>query len=167
MQMPYIGITGFMSSNDALCVLETVPANSNRLVMIGVLASLKTRRGIPNKYPNRYPAINKIADIFPKHPSTLNLIPYNAGEYAEVVDYVLLDHSGGHGKPFNPECAHNYLRELKTKNPGIMLGVAGGLSPTTLNLVKPLIREFPNLSIDAESNLRTHTDHMDLACSRL
>lgn len=233
MKMPYIGITGFVSLNDALNVLETVPADSNRLVMVGVLASLKTRQGIPNKYPNRYPAINKIAGIFPKHPLVLNLIHYNTGEketlgdqlvdmmefgganlhgfqlniawpspeilakyrksfpskkivlqigehaltmvnhspkrlaakvteYGGIIDYVLLDPSGGHGKPFEPERAQDYLLALKTQNPETGLGVAGGLSPRTLNLVEPLAKEFPNLSIDAESRLRTQADHMDI-----
>jgi len=45
------------------------------------------------------------------------------------------------------------------------LGVAGGLSPTTLDLVRPLTNEFPDLSIDAEGRLRTPEDHLDLAVS--
>ena len=42
------------------------------------------------------------------------------------------------------------------------LVVAGGLSPTTLHLVQPLIEEFPDVSIDAEGRLRDHEDHLDL-----
>lgn len=236
MRKPYIGITGFMSLSDALHVLNAVPANANRLVMVGVLASLKTMRGIQNKWPNRYPTMDQIAGIFPNHPSALNLIHYNTkeketlgdqlaamtefgganmhgfqlniawpsldvlaeykkaypkkqivlqigghafetvnhspeqlatkvAEYDEVVEYVLLDPSGGYGKPFDPECARDYLLALKAKNIGIGLVVAGGLSPTTLDLVEPLVREFPDLSIDAEGRLRTQEDHLDLAVS--
>lgn len=226
-----------MSLSDALHVLNAIPANANRLVMIGVLASLKTMRGIQNKWPNRYPAMDRIASIFPDHPSALNLIHYNTkeketlgdqlvamtefgganmqgfqlniawpaldvlaeykkaypakqivlqvgghafemvnhspeqlaarvAEYDEVAEYVLLDPSGGYGKPFDPECARDYLLALEAKNFGMRLGVAGGLSPTTLDLVEPLAREFPQLSIDAEGRLRTPEDHLDLNLAR-
>lgn len=236
MRKPYIGITGFMSLGDTLYVLKVVPANTDRMVMVGVLASLKTMRGIQNKWPNRYPTMDKIVGIFPDHPQALNLIHYNTkeketlgdqlvamtgfggvnmhgfqlniawpaldvlaeykkaypakqivlqvgghafgmvghspdqlaarvAEYDEVAEYVLLDPSGGYGKPFDPERARDYLLALEAKNLGMGLGVAGGLSPTTLDLVEPLAREFPDLSIDAEGRLRTQEDHLDLAVS--
>ncbi|MBI1984885.1 MAG: hypothetical protein HYS60_02110 [Candidatus Wildermuthbacteria bacterium] len=201
--------------------------------MIGVLASLKTMRGIQNKWPNRYPAMDKIAGIFPDHPLALNLIHYNTkekdtlgdqlvamtefggtnmhgfqlniawpsldvlreyrkehatkqivlqvgehafemvnhspeqlalrvAEYDGMVEYVLLDPSGGYGKPFDPALARDYLLALKAQNLGMGFGVAGGLSPTTLDLVRPLAKEFPDLSIDAEGRLRTPEDHLDL-----
>lgn len=41
------------------------------------------------------------------------------------------------------------------------LGVAGGLSPSTLDLIGPLISDFPDLSIDAESLLRDKDDRID------
>jgi len=230
---PYIGITGFTSLNDALSVLGTIPVNVNRAVMIGVLASLKTMHGVQNKWPNRYPTMDKIAGIFPNHPLALNLIHYNTkdkdtlgdqlvamtkfgganmhgfqlniawpdlavlgeyrkayptkqivlqvgehafeiadhqpeqlatrvAEYDGVVEYVLLDPSGGYGKPFDQERARDYLLALKARNLKIGLGVAGGLSSTTLDLVRPLAKEFPDLSIDAEGRLRTREDQLDL-----
>ena len=236
MRKPYIGITGFMSLNDAMQVLDAISVNMDRLVMVGVLASLKTMRGAQNKWPNRYPVMDKIADIFPDHPLALNLIHYNTkekdtlgdqlvamtgfgganmhgfqlniawplldvlrryrkehatkqivlqvggyafevvnhspeqlaakvAEYDGVVEYVLLDPSGGYGKPFDPERARDYLQALKAQNLEMGLGVAGGLSPTTLDLVRPLTNEFPDLSIDAEGRLRTPEDHLDLAVS--
>lgn len=236
MRKPYIGITGFMSLGDALQVLGVVPTNADRLVMIGVLASLKTMRGIQNKWPNRYPAMDKIAGIFPDHPLALNLIHYNTkekdtlgdqlvamtefgganmhgfqlniawpaldvlaaykethptkqivlqigghafemvnhspeqlaakvAEYQKVAEYVLLDPSGGYGKPFDPERARDYLAALQAQNLGLGFGVAGGLSPSTLNLVEPLAKDFPDLSIDAEGRLRTPEDHLNLAVS--
>lgn len=237
MRKPYIGITGFMSLGDALYVLGVVPTNASRLVMIGVLASQKTMRGIQNKWPNRYPTMDKIASIFPDHPQALNLIHYNTkekdtlgdqlvamtefggvnmhgfqlniawpssdvlaeykkacpakqivlqvgghalemvnhspeqlaarvSEYDGIADYVLLDPSGGQGKPFDPERACEYLLAIKAQNLGMGLGVAGGLSPTTLKLIKPLVNKFPDLSIDAEGRLRTQEDHLDLNLSR-
>jgi len=243
LRKPYIGITGLMSFGDALHVLKALSTNTKRLVMVGVLASLKTMSGFQNKWPNRYPAMDKIARIFPKHPLALNLIHYNTkepetlvrqlaemtviggenldgfqlniawpavatlkryhemrqryremyskkqivlqigghafemvnhspdelatrvAEYDGVVEYVLLDPSGGYGKPLDPERARDYLLALKAKNLGIGLGVAGGLSPTTLNLIEPLAKEFPDLSIDAEGRLRTQDDHLDLSAA--
>ncbi len=233
MRKPYIGITGFMSLSDALQVLDAIPENADRLVMIGVLASLKTMRGIQNKWPNRYPTMDRIAGIFPDHPLALNLIHYNTkekdtlcdqlvamtefgganmhgfqlniawpsldvlgeyrqkhptkqivlqigghafemvnhspeqlaarvAEYEGITEYVLLDPSGGYGKPFDPERARDYLLALKAQNLEIGLGVAGGLSPTTLDLVRQLAKEFTDLSIDAEGRLRTQEDHLDL-----
>lgn len=233
---PYIGITGFVSSVEVSSVLNTVPANSKRLVMVGVLASLKTMRGIQNKWPNRYPVMERIAAIFSEHSRALNLIHYNTkeqetlvdqmvlmsefggrnlhgfqlniawpapaalgayrkmypakqivlqigshafemvdhsperlaskiAEYEWLVEYALLDPSGGYGKLFDSERARDYLLALKAKNFSFGLGVAGGLSATTLNLVEPLIKDFPDLSIDAEGRLRTPEDHIDLCAA--
>lgn len=75
-------------------------------------------------------------------------------EYAGLIDYVLLDPSGGTGQPFNPDIARSYLEALSVKPNDFGLGVAGGLSPTTLDLIEPLVKDFPDLSIDAEGRLR-------------
>ncbi|MCK5044869.1 hypothetical protein KAR26_04055 [Candidatus Parcubacteria bacterium] len=233
MKKPYIGITGFMSSDEALHILNSVPFRAGPLVMIGVLASLKTIRGVKNKWPNRYPTMDRIAGIFPDHPLALNLIHYNTKEkdtlanqliamteiggvnlhgfqlniawpsldvlhayreayptkqivlqigeqafemvnhspeqlasrvveYDGLVEYVLLDPSGGYGKPFDSEHIRQYLLALREKNLDICFGFAGALSPATINLVEPLVKEFSRLSIDAEGCLRTPKDHLDL-----
>lgn len=238
MRKAYIGITGFMSPEEAMKIFELVPATSKRLVMIGVLASMKTIRGIQNKWPDRYPAMDKIAGIFPNHPLALNLIHYNtkksetlceqllqmtefgganlqgfqlnvawpnpsalskylsacptkqfvlqiggyafeminhsperlaskvSKEYQGLVSYVLLDPSGGYGKLLNTERAKEYLDALVEKEVNTGLGVAGGLSPTTLNLIEPLVRDFPDLSIDAEGRLRDQNDHLNLSIAQ-
>jgi len=82
--------------------------------------------------------------------------------YAGLVDYVLLDPSGGKGEPFDTERAREYLQAIKEERTSAHLGVAGGLSPTTLELVEPLVSDFPDLSIDAEGRLRDHNDNLDL-----
>lgn len=234
MKQPYIGITGFMSRNEIQSVLDSMPKDSNRLLMVGVLASLKTVRGEQNKWPNRYPRVGHIGNIFFRDSRALNLIHYNTKEpeslaeqldemtvlggpnldgfqlnlawpsykaisdhqrewdsiivlqiggrafemvnhspqelaervsaYENVVDYVLLDPSGGYGVPFDTDKARGaYLEALKAKNLNLGLGVAGGLSPTTLNLIQPLLSDFPDLSIDAEGRLRDSTDNLDLS----
>ncbi|OIO30922.1 hypothetical protein AUJ77_01090 [Candidatus Nomurabacteria bacterium CG1_02_43_90] len=83
-------------------------------------------------------------------------------EYKGLIDYILLDASGGFGKPLDTEVLRGYLRAITAKNLPIGLGVAGGLSPSTLGLVEPLIKEFPRLSIDAEGCLMDEGDHLNL-----
>ena len=87
-------------------------------------------------------------------------------EYRGLVEYVLLDPSGGKGQPFDTEQARLYLRALAEKDLGIGLGVAGGLSAETLYLVEPLVEEFPDLSIDAEGRLRDENDNLDLEAAK-
>lgn len=83
-------------------------------------------------------------------------------EYNGLVNYILLDPSGGLGKPFDPELAKAYLYAVESKGFAWGLGVAGGLSPSTLDLLCLLVTEFPNLSIDAEGKLRDKDDRLDL-----
>ncbi len=239
MQKPYIGITGFMAREEVQSVLDIIPKDSQRLLMIGVLASQKTLIGVTNKYPNRYPHRNQIAHIFPMphlNPSALNLVHYNtkdpttllaqmkevtevggpnfkgfqlnmawppvetllkyrywcpwgtkivlqvgshafevAGrhspdllakqvhEYSTMINYVLLDLSGGLGMSLDAKKLRPYLDALKSKiDSDIGIGVAGGLSPTTLHLIEPLLEDFPDLCIDAEGRLRDKDDNLDL-----
>lgn len=82
-------------------------------------------------------------------------------EYKHFIDYILLDPSGGTGKPFVPEKMRRYLQALEMKQMPIGLGVAGGVSPSTLNpLVAPLVKEFHNLSFDVETEVRDKDDHL-------
>ncbi len=77
----YIGITGFISPDEITETLRGIDMrNTNRLLMVGVLASSRTIRGIPNKWPTRYPPPEKIKTIFSVHPQCLNLLHYNTKE---------------------------------------------------------------------------------------
>lgn len=76
-----------------------------------------------------------------------------AGDYLPFVDYFLLDASAGLGKPLDAKALRPYLRELSAFFT-VGMGVAGGLGPDTLQLVEPLVKEFPGLSIDAQSALQ-------------
>ncbi len=240
MRQPYVGITGFTSRNEVESVLDSMPRDSNRLLMVGVLASLKaTLRGLKNKWPNRYPERKHISEIFVRDRRTLNLIHYSTKEpeslteqlvemtklggqnfegfqlniawpsrdailayhkvcggkfivlqiggkafkasntkdyspkelaekiswYEHVVDYVLLDPSGGLGIPFDTERARTYLNAIRERGTDLGLGVAGGLSPTTLDLVQPLLSDFPDLNWDAEGKLRDEQDNLVLKTS--
>ncbi|MCK4799380.1 hypothetical protein KAS31_00180 [Candidatus Parcubacteria bacterium] len=230
---PYIGITGFMNQQEITSILNLMPESSNRLLMVGVLASLKTIKSLPNKWPNRYPKIGDIMNIFPEHPLALNLLHYNTKEpatlyeqlveitelgienlhgfqlnipwpdpvelgkyrslypdmqivlqiggqafqevenspdclatyvpeYRGVVEYILLDPSGGTGTLLDMKEIRGYLEVISEERLGMGIGIAGGLSSTTLNLIEPLLEEFPRLSIDAEGRLRDQNDSLNL-----
>lgn len=231
---PYIGITGFMKRNEVKAVLDLMPLESKRLLMVGVLANWRTYKGIQTKQSSRHPKIEDIKRIFLPHPLALNLIHYHTNnmealheelielsilggynlhgfqlnntwppieelqryravypnyvivlavtkkafeetnnsseqlvsrlkEYDGLVNYVLLDASGGLGVPMNTERILEYLRAIRSSNLGAGLVVAGGLGPNTMHLVQPVVKEFPELSIDAEGKLRDQKDNLDLA----
>jgi len=83
-------------------------------------------------------------------------------EYLGFVDHILLDLSAGYGLPLETAWAREQLQELQDAELGIGLGVAGGLGPASLQLVEPLAKDFPELSIDAEARLRDGNDNLDL-----
>jgi len=78
--------------------------------------------------------------------------------YDGLITDLLIDPSGGNGRPFDPVLAGELLSAISQRHPKLGLGVAGGLSAQTLRLVEPLVRLFPNLSIDAEGKLRNPSD---------
>ena len=86
--------------------------------------------------------------------------------YIDLVDDILLDPSGGLGKPFDTERAREILREIKKQKWHIGLGVAGGLGPDSLGLVQPLVEEFPELSIDAQGRLRNAEYDLDIEAAK-
>ncbi|MDP3953950.1 MAG: hypothetical protein Q8Q06_00855 [bacterium] len=75
---PYIGITGFMSGDEVSFVLESFPNNSERKLMVGVLASGKTIKGIPNDFLNRYPKPENMGNIFKIDKRCLNFVHLNS-----------------------------------------------------------------------------------------
>ncbi len=230
---PYIGVTGFMQRGEVDAVLQSVPEEAKRWLMIGVLVSSKTLDGVPNKWPGRYPSVDTIAGIFHEHPAAFNLVHFSTdtperlleqmvritelgGEhfhgfqlnmkwpdsgiirrykdefpdkaivlqcghsalkavgfnpsrlsaavrnYEGICDYVLIDLSGGLGKPLDVYDSARYLAYLNV-DISMNLGIAGGLNADTLTeLFVPIARAFPNISIDAEGKLRTDTDNLDI-----
>lgn len=90
-------------------------------------------------------------------------------EYVGVADYILLDPSGGLGRPFDPEEVRAYLDAIYAADLPFGVGVAGGLSASTLEeRIGPLAEKFPDLSIDAEGRLRTPhpEDRLDVMAAR-
>ena len=240
MMIPYTGITGVMSAGEVSAILDSVPANAERMVMVGMLATSQTIRGIENSRPHRYPKPKHMDAIFQPHPRALNLIHFHTkierpkliykemqrardlagehcqgfqlnmawpgtdllmrvlgempkstiivlqvgarafemighspkkladkieSEYGGLIHYVLLDASMGRKLPLDAEMLRPYLRALAAKQLPIGLVVAGGLGPVTLDLVQPLVDEFPALCIDAESGLRDKNDDLDVSAA--
>lgn len=248
----YVGITGFTSQGQVNELLKNLPNGFGktdsqiiRKIMVGMLVSGKTIKGIPNKWPHRYPTPDVIPSIFVDDPRVLNLVHYNtkesspngifdelcliqetAGknfhgfqlnmvwpdpdllsdwvqyaqsksigntivlqcggtalsqvnnspvelaeklrEYEGIIEYALLDPSGGYGRPFDPGSMIAYLKAIDEAHlPMIDIGVAGGLNPDNLDdILAPVLKEFPNVSIDAEGKLRTKDDHLDMQIAK-
>lgn len=74
---PYVGVTGFMSTQEVGTLLGSFPKGSQHQLMVGVLDSSKTLAGKTNKWPGRYPAVTAIRGIFLNHPRALNLVHYS------------------------------------------------------------------------------------------
>ncbi len=82
-------------------------------------------------------------------------------EYSGALDCVLLDKSMGRGLGMDAQALLPYLRALRDAMPDLHLAVAGGLGPDTLQLVEPIVDEFPDISIDAQGQLRKSGDSRD------
>lgn len=236
---PYIGVTGFMTPQEVRAALRRFTAFVPRKLMVGVLASSKTLRGQPNKWPGRYPVMERMKEIFQSHDLAVNLIHYNTDDPAtlaeqliELIGYagphlhgfqlnvawpppneitkfheatdskyrivlqidgramaevddnpvrlayrvsqwyyggsfhdILIDSSGGKGQPFDLAKARDILGEFKFQELLHLwnLGIAGGLGPSTVKRLAPLLEEHPNLNWDAEGQLRDpDSDDLDM-----
>jgi hypothetical protein len=82
-------------------------------------------------------------------------------EYNGVIDYVLLDKSAGKGKGMDAEFLIPFLHQIRNDLPHLCLSVAGGLGPDTIEIARPIVEEFPSISIDAQGRLRPSGDASD------
>lgn len=74
--------------------------------------------------------------------------------HSDCIDYVLLDKSMGTGKGMDAALLLTYIYEIKKQLPNLGIVVAGGLGPTSMHLAEPIIQEFPDVSIDAQGQMR-------------
>lgn len=81
--------------------------------------------------------------------------------YEGVIHRVLLDKSMGRGLGMDAVGLIPFARAISERFPKIGLVAAGGLGPDSINLVEPLAKEFPDLSIDAQGKLRPSGDALD------
>lgn len=243
---PYIGITDFETYEQVkqtLNIFTELSAGKNpRDLMVGVMMSYKTLKGMETKWTKAWPPKEKVGEIFihsyPALPvlNTLHYADYDGlttkndlcdallfadskngldavqldmpwpdkdmvveaiemfhhkqfrklrtvlqvgkvaiaacdndrdkvinkiGSYHGAFDWVLLDLSGGKGIPLDANLLLGYLSEMKNRYPYISLAVAGGLGPDTMHLIKPIIEQFPDISIDAQGKLRPSGSALD------
>lgn len=120
--------------------------------------------GAIEKYKKKYPASKVVLQCGVKAIESVEHSPEKLSarvrEYGPLVDYVIVDTSGGQGIPFNPFSTENFFSALDAI-PDLGLVVAGGLSAGTLVRLTRLWKHFSGFSIDAESKLRTN-DTLDL-----
>lgn len=88
-------------------------------------------------------------------------IVFRLRDYENVVDRVLLDKSMGRGKGMDAEGLIPFAEVISENFPHIGLGAAGGLGPDSIELVRPLVEKFPNISIDAQGQLRSSGSALD------
>lgn len=84
--------------------------------------------------------------------------------YGNLIDYVLIDPSGGKGAPLDLRFASKCIQELREIVPEIGVGIAGGLSAEAL---KSKLRDLAfmwegSFSIDAEGKLRGAHDALNV-----
>lgn len=92
------------------------------------------------------------------------------GEYDGAIDYVLLDTSGGlggePGRELDVDKIRPYVENLdalfSVSRRSIGIGIAGGLSADTIEKIRPLCEDIPNLSFDAEGRLHNAPGQLDL-----
>jgi len=115
------------------------------------------------KYKSAYGKMKIVLQIggyaFKKINHSPSALVERLAEYSHLVDYVLLDPSGGYGRPFDPKTIIAYLEEIYSnytilKEMGI--GIAGGFGPNDRDLDH--LREvknagFNHLSIDAQAKI--------------
>lgn len=80
--------------------------------------------------------------------------------YEGLIDDVLIDASGGRGISFAESEVRPYIQVL-TEKTRFGLGVAGGLCHKTVGKLASLLRDYPQLSLDAESCLRNQDDTLN------
>lgn len=81
--------------------------------------------------------------------------------YEEVVDYALLDLSGGEGIPVDLSVADTYVREMSWQDTPVVTGVTGGLRSDTVLKLTGLLERDTSLCWDVESGVRTN-DVLDM-----
>lgn len=82
-------------------------------------------------------------------------------DYEGVIHRVLLDKSMGRGHGMDAYEFLPFARAIKERFPKIGLVAAGGLGPNTMPHVEPLVKEFSDISIDAQGKLRPSGDSTD------
>lgn len=101
--------------------------------------------------------------------SAMNVINNDSREFREkilsyesVVDYILIDPSGGRGMELDTEECFSYMNSVRGLNFGV--GIAGGLSPSNVrNIVGDVLDKYRNwFNVDAEGQLRNKDGKLNI-----
>lgn len=82
-------------------------------------------------------------------------------DYEGVAQHILLDKSMGRGLGMDAVGLIPFARAIREAFPDLGIVVAGGLGPESIGLVEPLVKEFPDISIDAQGKLRPSGNALD------
>ncbi|MDD4409804.1 MAG: hypothetical protein PHW52_04100 [Candidatus Pacebacteria bacterium] len=118
-------------------------------------------------YKELYPG-NKI--VLQVGPTALGALRYDTAliaqklkDYDPFIDYIIFDFSEGNGKVFDVDTATRFLSLAKRIGISSDIVVAGGVNPSNVMALKPILSKFPNVGIDAESGLRNQKDFLDIS----
>jgi len=123
----------------------------------------------------QWPALQIVRAFKEKHPdqkivlqmkrNDFDMLPQYMADclslYNDFVEYVILDMSMGAGIQMDPKKLGQYAREIQ-KISNVHIVFAGGLRAENLDILKPLVKEFPNMCIDAEGQLMNDWDKLDI-----
>jgi hypothetical protein len=90
-----------------------------------------------------------------------NILIKRLADYRGCVTHVLLDKSGGRGIGIDAVGLLPFAHAIARNYPHLGIVAAGGLGPTSMSLVRPLTRDIPNISIDAQGRLRRSGSALD------
>lgn len=97
----------------------------------------------------------------------VNVDPYilakKVSEYVGVCDYVLIDQSMGEGKLLNPAFVMECLDAMSYLKEEFRFVIAGGLRSGGLDIIKPIMAEYPDISFDTEKGVRDDNDNLVVA----
>jgi hypothetical protein len=157
---PYVGVTGFMTPQDVHEALRAFPSAEYFDLMVGVLVSHKSLKGNFDRirWPNRYPQLDEVGQLFTEKPQALNLIHFNTRArgnrlLAELKAMVVLGNPHMHGLQLNivwPELAvlrtfhalHPELRIVQQLNRGMLPNKEHGWTiPNMIERLRPYVEE--------------------------
>jgi hypothetical protein len=81
--------------------------------------------------------------------------------YDGIIHRVLLDRSMGRGIGMDARLLLPFAYLIRERFPKIGMGAAGGLGPKTMHLIEPLSRKIPDISADAQGQVRPSGSALD------
>lgn len=119
-----------------------------------------------SKYPNHAIVLTIDGRALNQIENSNTFLVSKISEYKGLIDYILLDKSCGYGIPLDIKFMREYIHILHTidfvADSSVKIVIAGGLNAKVLETIEQLIKDFPDLSIDAENNLRNKDDSLNL-----